>query len=71
VSRIEECIHLLDPSTCVLCNGREKRERAVVRWTNPFPARYAGLCSVCSDQIEVDEPIVYNGTTVAHDGCEE
>jgi hypothetical protein len=47
----DECIHLLDPATCTICNGRDARERKAAKTVvRTFTARYAGHCR-CGDLI--------------------
>jgi len=65
----DECIHLLDPSTCTICNGRAKRERARTTWSNPFAARYPGRCFVCDERIDEGDQIRFSDGAVAHEDC--
>ena len=58
----EPCIHDLDPATCGVCNGAEKRTAAGRRekpsGTGPVvEARSPGVCGECFDWIEPGEPI--------------
>jgi hypothetical protein len=65
----ESCIHDLDPASCAVCNGAEKRgtfQSAMERgaygpW---FAAQYAGMCAGCFDDIEPGGTIRADG-----DGC--
>ena len=68
MSGAEECIHLLDPATCTICNGRDRREKAAaMAERRVFPARFDGWCSFCQSAINVgdliswaaDEPVVH------------
>jgi alkyl hydroperoxide reductase subunit AhpF len=68
----QECIHLLDPATCTLCNGRAKREadaaRAVVRI---FGARYTGQCKACDGPIYPGRRIAELGDgSYVHEDCQ-
>lgn len=58
----DECIHLLDPATCTICNGRDRRERVASRGEErhgkAFTAKYAGQCSECNLPISVGQSIV-------------
>jgi hypothetical protein len=70
----DECIHLLDPATCTLCNGREKREREeaarIVVESHPFRARFDGRCRACFDGFTEGELIVrINDGLYAHKEC--
>lgn len=53
-----ECVHLLPPSQCVLCNGREAAENRarwqVDRW---FTAHYSGRCVRCGDEFHPGDMI--------------
>lgn len=69
----EECIHLLDPSTCTICNGRDKREaEAESSRYKMFPAKYAGRCSACRFSISIGDLIGWReGEPVLHWDCVE
>lgn len=75
----DECIHLLGPATCTICNGRDRRERIAaqpVGWTRPFRARFPGRCGGCSEPVDVGDLVampemrhVVSGRPVYHEGC--
>lgn len=59
----EPCIHDLDPATCGVCNGAEKRTSAAERpergpW---FFARFDGTCSDCGDGFDAGQKIRADG----------
>lgn len=60
-----ECVHLLSPSQCTICNGRDAAGRAerwvVERW---FVAKYTGMCVRCGDVFHPGEMI---GVTVSRE----
>jgi hypothetical protein len=70
----EPCIHDLDPATCSVCNGAEKRaaaESATFRSTAErgtygpwFAAKFSGMCNGCFEDIEPGDTIRADG-----DGC--
>jgi hypothetical protein len=66
----EECIHLLDPAQCTICNGsdrrREKEDKEVVAM---FDAKFSGVCRSCGDVIEAGDRIgrLNNGKYVCED----
>lgn len=69
-----DCIHLLDPATCTICNGRDERERRnrirTVERPRIFPARFAGDCDACNLPIHVGQPIVWRPDTCPiHETC--
>lgn len=68
-----ECIHELDPASCAVCNGADKRaaEREAFRSTAErgvygpwFTAKYDGMCAGCFEDIEPGDTIRADG-----DGC--
>lgn len=65
----DECMHLLDPQTCTICNGREKRERVTQSWSNPFTAKYDGYCTRCRGSIDAGDQICISDGAVAHEDC--
>lgn len=59
----EECIHLLDPADCTICNGREKREKQAATFDlvgAEIEARYEGSCPNCRQPIEVGDSLRYS-----------
>ena len=51
----EPCIHLLDPATCTMCNGREERERrAATTVAYTMTARYDSTLG-CGHAVEVGD----------------
>jgi hypothetical protein len=58
----EPCIHDLDPASCAVCNGAEKRTAAEGAPRGPwFTAQYPGACSGCGDGIEPGDEIRASG----------
>lgn len=53
---MSECIHLLEPSTCTICNGRD-RQRVRLKETprSTTRARFVGRCDACDLLIHEDE----------------
>ena len=68
---MDECIHLLDPATCTICNGRQRREarEAHTAWSAPFRAKFDGFCRSCDVTIDQGDLIVYDGDEVRHAEC--
>lgn len=66
-----ECIHGLGPtSACVICNGREERERTAEEPWQVFPAKYDGWCGYCREGIIAGESIAWKpGGRAIHEGC--
>lgn len=67
------CIHEMIPSTCTLCNGREKKERDEGRkLSHMFTAQFSGVCRGCGDVIESGDTIgrLNNGKYVCKDCAE-
>ena len=65
---MSECIHLLDPATCTICNGWLKRDLSR-RWSRPFPARYSSRCFQCGERIYEGQLICYDGDVAVHEDC--
>lgn len=67
----DECIHLLDPATCTICNGRDKREREAARTVvRTFAARFGGTCRRCDEGIEPGSLISELGDgSYVHEEC--
>jgi hypothetical protein len=65
----DECMHLLDPATCTICNGREKRQRVTQSWSDPFHARYDSRCIRCDERINEGDLICFNGDIAVHEEC--
>ena len=67
----EECIHLLDPATCTICNGHDRRlKQQQAQRGHSFPAKYASRCYVCRDEIAVGDMIYWiEGEPAVHDEC--
>jgi hypothetical protein len=58
----EPCIHDLDPATCGVCNGAEKRVKAERPPRGPwFVAQFPGTCGTCSERIKPGEMIRADG----------
>jgi hypothetical protein len=59
----EPCIHDLDPATCGVCNGADRRAVATARGEmGPWiTARFDGRCSCCSRTILQDDDIRSDG----------
>jgi len=56
------CIHDLDPASCALCNGAEKRAAAERPHRGPwFTAQHRGTCSGCLEEIEPGDTIRASG----------
>ena len=67
----EECIHLIDPATCTICNGHDRRlkQQQALRG-HRFLAKYASRCCVCHDEIAVGDLIYWiEGEPAIHDEC--
>lgn len=59
----EPCIHDLDPASCAVCNGAQKRAQAAERpvrgpW---FTAQYEGTCRDCDGEILPGDTIRASG----------
>lgn len=53
-----DCIHDLDPTTCSICNGRERRVRTVQSKPDiVITSRYDGSCGFCERSIVVGQRI--------------
>lgn len=68
---MDDCIHLMDPAHCTLCNGRAAREtkaaHTVRQW---FIAGYPGHCEGCHDRIRPGEEIAQmEDGSYKHWGC--
>lgn len=66
----EPCIHDLDPATCSVCNGAEKRQQAQRPFTSAaergvygpwFTARFPGMCTGCPADIRPGDTIRADG----------
>jgi hypothetical protein len=53
-----ECIHDLEPATCSICNGRDRRDRTIV---GPRPhsitSRFDSRCDFCDRRIREGDAI--------------
>lgn len=67
----DECIHLLNPATCTICNGRERREREThTEGRREFPAKYEGQCPTCNLPIRVGDTVAWRtGEPARHARC--
>jgi hypothetical protein len=75
---MDECIHLLDPDTCTICNGRVKKEEKQVEVQRAWDAvmggvlaQYGGTCSECHEWFNAGEMIVHMVGGWAHVGCQD
>jgi hypothetical protein len=63
----DECIHLLEPSTCTLCNGSAKRDRTI---DYVFTAQFNSHCSWCGEMVYEGESIACTLTgSYGHPSC--
>lgn len=67
----EECIHLMDPASCTLCNGRAAKERKEAEQApRTFPAKYEGQCPACDLPIYVGQMVAWReGRRAVHERC--
>ena len=72
----DECMHLLDPATCTICNGRDKRETQQRRhhMDSTYPAsvvvaRFEGWCDECHGTIESGQDIIAADGRWIHERC--
>ncbi len=57
----DECIHLLDPRTCTICNGRDAREHAEARRVvTTTTAQFASTLR-CGHEVELGDLISLTG----------
>lgn len=58
----EPCIHDMDPASCAVCNGAEKRAKAERPQRGAwFFARFDGTCSECDSDFEAGQKIRADG----------
>jgi len=64
---MDECIHLIDPSTCTICNGKDVRSRTV---DYIFTAQFTSHCSACGEMVFEGESIACTLTgSYGHPQC--
>jgi hypothetical protein len=55
---VNECIHELDPPTCSICNGRDRRsQRVETRPEAVIESRFDSRCDYCDRRIQVGDSI--------------
>lgn len=72
----DECIHLMVPSECSICNGKEleakrqtKRAREMALALGAFEATYSGTCYRCGEWFDAGAPITKAGDGWIHWDC--
>lgn len=49
---MDECIHLLDPATCTICNGKDRARRLAAQSVKfAFGAKFVGPCPTCGESV--------------------
>lgn len=61
-----ECIHLIDPATCTICNGSDRKRRLEARReaeaiSYVFPAKWDTACMRCQDRLWVGASVYRMG----------
>lgn len=52
----DECIHLMDPAHCTLCNGKEAaRRRDAQSIAYVFEAHYESHCQTCGEPVAIGD----------------
>ena len=67
-AQTEECLHLLDPGTCAICN-KTPDPGVDVDWDAEFSAKYEGWCQSGDHRIDPGDRIVRRGGRYHHPEC--